>query len=35
MRTTPESVVNVVSSTSVPGRYRRALVNGSAGRIDQ
>ena len=27
--------MKVVSSTSVPGRYRRSVVNGSAGRIDQ
>ena len=27
--------MNVVSTTSVPGRYRRSVVNDSTGRIDQ
>ncbi len=34
-RTTPEPVVNVVSTTSVPRRSARSLVNAPVGRIDQ
>ena len=32
-RATPDSVVNVVSMTFVPSRYRRLASNGIAGRI--